>query len=770
MRRLTLPALLVSLLFLLAACGPRADVTDPSISLDTPAAGSEFIAGETIEVTGTASDAVGITAVTIQLNDGAAEAATYSGGEFTYSLTAPAEGTHTLTATARDAAGNTATDTVTFSTIEPDGAVTGQLEIVPPMGSARPDPAPADASRLGDLDRPRGQALQTQPLNLPQLNRVIVTMTSSLAPIRATGVDEGALQAWTNEVGSLAADFAAEGVTSAHGLIPELGIAVLEIAPGRDVAAAVSALSADRRVLTAEPDSWVFSHAQPDAEVVDLFDLQWAHEIANAQVGWEVTTDAPEVIVAVIDTGLGSPIGNESLAETHPGLVPNLIGGFDFVSSFDLTPLPEDPADPVFEELVALYPQLRYLDGDLHDGWDPHPYDEINTVLDDGLFVGLDTFGSHGTHVAGIVGASTETARSAGVAWNVKIQPIRVLGHFGGGATSDVLAGVAYAAGITVVDPIMPRVIYTNPTPAHVINMSLGGGAWSDAGAALYSRVSDRGVLVVASAGNSATDIVNYPAGYDGVLSVSSLDYIQWAEEAGGPAAVFTDNFSNFGSTVDISAPGGIAWTTAEDYESWNGAGFADAPFILSTGWEWYGASGERSDTPIYYFSAGTSMAAPYVAGAAALLLGLDASLDAAALTDILTGTARRVDDSFLEYSYGDPEADWDPFYGYGAIDLPAAIAAVQSGDIQRFTPTTYVEAEHTDSGQVIRVEANADLSFEIDDMRAGEWHIRAGVATDTGGDIGEGGQYYGELDSPVTVEEDGTISGDVSFILQRLP
>ncbi|MCZ7527377.1 MAG: S8 family serine peptidase [Acidimicrobiia bacterium] len=137
----------------------------------------------------------------------------------------------------------------------------------------------------------------------------------------------------------------------------------------------------------------------------------------------------------------------------------------------------------------------------------------------------------HGTHVAGIVGAATDNGQGiAGVGWDTMIRSVKVLDDFGCGTASTISAGIYEAA----------------DTPGvRVINLSLGGSGYSQTIADAVGYARQRGVLVVAAAGNDGADTPTYPAALDGVLAVTATD----RNDQLAP-------FSNFGSWVDVAAPG----------------------------------------------------------------------------------------------------------------------------------------------------------------------------------------------------------------------
>jgi len=211
----------------------------------------------------------------------------------------------------------------------------------------------------------------------------------------------------------------------------------------------------------------------------------------------------------------------------------------------------------------------------------------------------------HGTHVAGTIGAISNNANGVtGVNWGSRILPVRVLGRCGG-YTSDIADGMRWAAGIDVTG--VPR----NPLPARVENLSLGGAG--SCSSTLQSAVNDvlaRGTVVVVAAGNSSADAANtQPASCTGVIAVAATT------RNGGRAS-----YSNFGSRVTISAPGG--------------GGNDGVLSTLNTG-----TTTPAADT--YAWFQGTSMATPHVSGVASLMLSLDPTLTPAQVAQRLQQSAR---------------------------------------------------------------------------------------------------------------------------------
>lgn len=241
----------------------------------------------------------------------------------------------------------------------------------------------------------------------------------------------------------------------------------------------------------------------------------------------------------------------------------------------------------------------------LDTGSTPHPdlvwqagrdvVDRDDDPSDPGGFLLPSAGDFHGTHVAGTVAARANNRIGvAGVAPGVSLVPVRVLGGDGSGRDSDIVRGILWAAGVTIDGS-------TNGLPIRVISMSLGGeGACTAPLASAIARARSGGIVVVAAAGNDGRDAAGFaPANCPGVISVGATD-------SGGARA----SFSNTGSTVDISAPG------------------VD---VLSTS--------RQGGDPAYRALSGTSMAAPAVAGAAALLAstGLSSARIEAVLPTMVT-------------------------------------------------------------------------------------------------------------------------------------
>jgi serine protease len=193
----------------------------------------------------------------------------------------------------------------------------------------------------------------------------------------------------------------------------------------------------------------------------------------------------------------------------------------------------------------------------------------------------------------------------AGVDWNCRLLPVRVLGIDGGkGADSDIADGILWAAGVQVVGSP------PNGTPAAVINMSFGGPGLSSLLQAAVDAARTKGAIVIASAGNDGVDAATYaPAGLKGVIAIGAVD----------PKGMLA-SYSNRGPRVDLVAPGGD----------------------LAMGPTWGILSTMRptlTDYSYVYYT-GTSQAAPHVSGVAALMKAVDPNLSADDAHKIFQATA----------------------------------------------------------------------------------------------------------------------------------
>ncbi|MFZ4691290.1 MAG: S8 family serine peptidase [Burkholderiaceae bacterium] len=367
----------------------------------------------------------------------------------------------------------------------------------------------------------------------------------------------------------------------------------LDRAVSLDEARALAAkLSTNTEVESVEPDVRMQAHAfMPNDPGYSGAPGQWHFMTpigsnaggADLPPAWDMTLGNGTVEVAVLDTGY----------RPHSDLQA-VLPGYDFVSS------------------VAIANDGNGRDADASDPGDAVVANECGR----GAAAARSSW--HGTHVMGIIAALMNNGLyGTGMAPNVRIVPVRVLGKCGG-YTSDIIDGMRWAAGLAV--PGAPK----NAYPARIINVSLGiPGTCSRAFQAAINDVNAAGAIVVVSNGNGGYSSVNQPANCAGTLAVT-------AHSVDGDSATY----ANLGVQTLISAPGGGCGTLArncvEIYSS-NGLG------IYSLGNT--GASRPASDG--YSIKYGTSMAAPHVSGAIALMLSLNPSLSRDEVVSLLRASAR---------------------------------------------------------------------------------------------------------------------------------
>ena len=326
-----------------------------------------------------------------------------------------------------------------------------------------------------------------------------------------------------------------------------------------------------------------------------LWSLQWNFQNNGSDAGqsgggagfqsfWtrQANEGSKDVVVAVVDTGLQMQ---------HPDIKDsqNIANGWDMVS------------DPSMGN-----------DGDGRDSDANDPGD----LCDPTVPYASDTF--HGTHVAGTIGAAASNNGSgvAGGAWNVTIVPVRALGKCGG-RLSDINDAIRWAGGLIPAEAADGSEVW-NEHPADIINLSIGlFGACPASLQDAIDAVTERGVMVVSAAGNARVSTKFYaPGGCQNVISVAAGD-------ARGQIAPY----SNFGPNVTILAPGGDL--SRDD----NGDGRPDGVLSTKASSNCYDpVTGEGVDNCYYAYEQGTSMAAPHVSAALALLMARDPDATSEAL------------------------------------------------------------------------------------------------------------------------------------------
>ena len=350
--------------------------------------------------------------------------------------------------------------------------------------------------------------------------------------------------------------------------ITSVDVQILTV-PAGQVLTKVEDYRANANVVYAEPNfiAYAFDSMASNSAAMTpndpLFSQQW--DLAKMQLAqaWDLATGSG-VVVAVVDTGADA---------SHPDLAGQLVAGYNFVGN------------------------------------------NSNTTDDNG----------HGTHVAGTVAALTNNGLGvAGIAYNAKVMPVKVLDSTGAGSYTAIINGITYAA----------------DHGARVINMSLGGYSYSASLQEAVNYAWNRGVVIVAAAGNDNTSSPSYPAACQNVIAVAATDQ--------------NDNkasFSNYGAHISVAAPGVSILSTVRggSYAAWNG----------------------------------TSMASPHVAGLAALVISQSPSRTNAQVRQIMEQSA---DDKGT--------SGWDKYFGWGRVNAYRALAGsavptpTSSGPTPTSTPT----------------------------------------------------------------------------------
>lgn len=372
----------------------------------------------------------------------------------------------------------------------------------------------------------------------------------------------------------------------------------------------------------------------------------------NAPEAWGVVwdtganslrSDAAPAVVAVIDTGI----------TTHEDLT-NTVQGYDFISD-----------DTTANDGVS------GRDAGPSDPGDWNPTATTDCALSDSSW--------HGTLVAGVIGANSNNNQGiAGLGWNTKILPVRVLGRCGG-YTSDIIDGMRWAAGLdvtglsTALNPDLPM---KNPNPANVLNLSFGGaGACSISEQSAIDDIYAAKKVMVAAAGNGSGDAANFnPANCAKVITVAATDAL-------GHRA----DYSNYGasaSEVEISAPGG-------------GNGQGD---ILST--SRIGApQGPEAGTAGYATTTGTSMAAAQVSGAVALMFAVNPYITPDQVLQILQKTAKAFNTPGVQEAHPCTTSTC----GSGILDAGEAVRVANMSDLL-ITGVSLTHADPTSSSFVMNI------------------------------------------------------------------
>jgi serine protease len=344
---------------------------------------------------------------------------------------------------------------------------------------------------------------------------------------------------------------------------------------------------------------------------------------ANVANAWDLA-DGNGIVIAVLDTGITA----------HPDIDTSLAdAGYDFITDSFVSGRDSDARAP--------------------GGWDLGDWTTEEPWLSECTNAANppDDSSWHGTHVASTAGAelTNNGVGMAGIAYNAKILPVRVLGHCGG-YDSDINDAIVWAAGGQVDG------VPANAHPAQVINLSLGGsGACpaDDPQAQAIAQANALGAVVVVSAGNSGANAANYsPASCPGAIAVAATGVTSRRAY-----------YSNYGAIVKIAAPGGGVY-----------ANDAASGTTSYDGFVWQALNnGTTSPTSSYSYGgyAGTSQAAPHVSGVVALMQGarLDAGLPLLTPTEVLDILQATAHVPSVAPSASQP-------IGAGIVDAAAAVEA----------------------------------------------------------------------------------------------
>jgi serine protease len=396
---------------------------------------------------------------------------------------------------------------------------------------------------------------------------------------------------------------------------------------GADVESALSALRADPAVEFADIDQRRYPMSLPDDPLFvatpGVATGQWYMQTpsttttdlaaTDAVSAWAITTGNTGTVIADVDTGVR--FDHPDLLRAGLGTGGRLLPGYDFVSQ---------------DENRSNGSQLgTYLVANDADGWDPDPTDPgdwISTAdQQNALFPSSSCPAAnsswHGTRVVGILGAITNNGVGiAGMTWGSWILPVRALGKCGG-YDSDIIAGIEWAAGMSVSTTATP--VPNNPYPANIINLSLGGtGACISAYQIALKAVTGMGALVVVSAGNASTAVgapANCSALVPGVIAVAGLRNV--GTKVG---------YSSYGPEVGIAAPAGNCVNSS-------GACLKSIDTTTNLGTTTPGQNGYTDQTNS---NLGTSFSAPIVSGIAGLMRAVNGNLTPKQLVTRLESSA----------------------------------------------------------------------------------------------------------------------------------
>lgn len=442
--------------------------------------------------------------------------------------------------------------------------------------------------------------------------------------------------------------------------------------PGTDAVRLADELAATPGVIHAERETMLRLDFVPNDSA---WSSQWGMRRSGMEHAWDVTRGRPDITIGIIDTGIDPE--HPDLRGQHwinAGEDSNRNGRFDAWPSTetrggvrgDLNGIDDDGNgfidDVIGYDFVDQPGAQNAAGGDYLDP-DPLPFDEMG----------------HGTSVAGIIGAATDNGIGvAGIAPECRMMTLRAFDARGFGAEGDVARALAYAIA----------------NGARVVNMSFGDVVYSRVLRDVIRWAYARGVVMVASAGNSQSTALHYPSAYDETISVSAT-----------ASNDVLAGFSNYGQTVDIAAPGSDILTTDR----------------------------EGRYTAFY----GTSAAAPFVSGAAALILSRDPSRSPEEVRGMLIASAEDLGTQ-----------GWDERHGAGLLRIDRAVALEHPSVVRITAPKTdfatdgtAIVIHGTAASPLMRgyalhygigvnpsrwIPIGAPVSRQVIDEQLAEWDVRA--------------------------------------------
>ncbi|MGD0765861.1 MAG: S8 family peptidase [Dehalococcoidia bacterium] len=374
--------------------------------------------------------------------------------------------------------------------------------------------------------------------------------------------------------------------------IDGLDVSVVAVEPGTPLEEAASRYRALPDVEYAEPNYILKADLVPNDPFYSIRQ-QWYYDLINASKAWDAETGDPKVIIAIVDTGVDV---------THPDLQANIWTNPGEIAGNGV----DDDNNGCVDDVHG----CNFVDS----SESPCHYSTKAPNND------VDDDEGHGTFAAGVAAAKGNNQIGViGAAPGVTIMPVKALDCNGAGTTSSAAAGVLYAA----------------RAGAKVINMSFGGDDESATLRAALQQAHDvYGAVIVAAAGNSAKNLVAFPARYDKVIAVSASDHRKPDTKA---------IFSNWGPEVDVTAPGvDIASTVPLQFCGADWPCFGNQPYATASG---------------------TSFSTPLVSGAAALILSVHPDLTPDQVKEQLMSTAAPL-----------PDGSYPNWAGAGRIQMDLAL------------------------------------------------------------------------------------------------